>query len=136
MQHKLELIREAGSRPVRIVATGGGSRSRLWTQIVSDVTGLPQAVIAPSNAALGMAFLAGYASGIFSQISDVRRWARPEREVHPRQEIHDVYQKYYAVYKRLYQQTKEEMHDLARLSEVALEVSPSLAGSNLAIRAS
>ena len=88
LQHNLELIREAGIRPTRIVATGGGSRSHLWTQIMSDVTGLPQVVIAPSNAALGMAFLAGYASGIFSQISDVRRWARPEREVQPREEIH------------------------------------------------
>ena len=46
----------------RIVATGGGSRSHLWTQIVSDVTGLPQVVIGPSNAALGAAFLAGYAT--------------------------------------------------------------------------
>ena len=136
LQHNLELIRKAGIRPSRIVATGGGSRSQLWTQIVSDVTGLPQEVIAPSNAALGVAFLAGYAGGIFSQISDVRQWARPEREVQPRQEIHDVYQKYYAVYRRLYEQTKEEMHDLARLGEEALERPPHPAGSSLAIRAS
>ncbi len=136
LQHNLELIREAEIRPTRIVATGGGSRSHLWTQIMSDVTRLPQVVIAPSNAALGMAFLAGYASGIFSQISDVRLWARSEREVQPREEIHAVYQKYYAVYRRLYEQTKEEMHDLARLSEEALEGLPQSAGPALTIRAS
>jgi xylulokinase len=136
LEHNLELIREAGVRPSRIVATGGGSRSHLWTQIMSDVTGLPQTVIAPSNAALGMAFLAGYASGIFSQISDVRRWARSEREVQPREEIHAVYQKYYAVYRRLYELTKEEMHDLARLSEEALEGPPQSADQALTIRAS
>jgi xylulokinase len=136
LQHNLELMREAGITPNRIVATGGGSRSHLWTQIVSDVTGLPQEVIAPSNASLGMAFLAGYASGIFRQISDVRQWARLERVVHPRVEIHDLYQKYYAVYRRLYEQTKEEMHDLARLSEEALAGPPHPTETFLSIRAS
>ena len=103
---------------------------------MSDVTGLPQTVIAPSNAALGMAFLAGYASGIFRQISDVRRWARSEREVQPREDVHAVYQKYYAVYRRLYEQTKEEMHDLARLTEEALAGSAAVGGPTLTIRAS
>jgi xylulokinase len=121
LQHHLELIRAAGTPLHRIVATGGGARSPLWTQIVSDVTGLPQTVVTPSNAALGAAFLAGYARGIFRDIGDVRRWARPGREVQPRAEIHAMYQRYYAVYRRLYEQTKEEMHALARLSEETSE---------------
>jgi xylulokinase len=119
VQHHLQLMREAGVTPRRIVATGGGSRSRLWTQIVSDVTGLPQEVISPSNAALGAAFLAGYAVGAFGEISDVRRWARAEEEVYPRPGIHDEYQRYYEIYRRLYERTKEEMHDLARLGTEA-----------------
>ena len=119
LQHNLELVREAGVPLRRIVATGGGSRSHLWTQIISDVTGLPQEVVAPSNAALGAAFLAGYALGIFRQISDVRQWARPEREVLPREEVHEMYQRYYRVYRRLYERTKEEMHELARLTAEA-----------------
>lgn len=128
VQHHVELMREAGMPLRRIVATGGGARSQLWTQIVSDVTGLPQEVIAPSNAALGAAFLAGYAVGSFTEVNDVTRWARSEREVHPRAAVHDVYQGYYAVYRRLYEQTKEEMHTLARLSAAASPVprSPAL----------
>ncbi|MDQ3227033.1 MAG: FGGY family carbohydrate kinase [Chloroflexota bacterium] len=124
LQHNLDLIREAGASPRRIVATGGGSRSALWTQIVSDVTGLPQEVIAPSNAALGAAFLAGYARGIFRHIGDVRQWAQAEREVRPRDEVHSLYQRHYAVYRRLYERTKEEMHELAGLSDVALDAPP------------
>ena len=119
LQHHLELIRGAGVPLRRIVATGGGARSELWTQIVSDVTGLPQTVIEPSNAALGAAFLAGYARGIFRHVGEVRQWARPGREVRPREEVHAVYQQYYAVYRRLYERTKAEMHELARLSEEA-----------------
>jgi xylulokinase len=116
LQHHLELIRIAGTPVRRIVATGGGARSALWTQIVSDVTGLPQVVVTPSNAAIGAAFLAGCARGIFRDIGDVRRWARPGREVQPRAATHARYQQQYAVYRRLYERTKEEMHDLARLS--------------------
>jgi xylulokinase len=117
LEHHFEVMREAGVPLRRVVATGGGSRSVLWTQIVSDVTGLPQTVVAPSNAALGAAFLAGYARGIFRQIGDVRQWVRTEREVRPRQDVHDLYRRYYAVYRRLYEQTKEEMHELACLGE-------------------
>jgi xylulokinase len=131
LEHNLELIRAAGVPLRQIVATGGGARSALWTQIVSDVTGLPQVVIAPSNAALGAAFLAGYARGLFRHVSDVRRWARPEREVYPREVKHERYQRYYAIYRRLYERTKEEMHDLARLGEEAMGGAPGAAVPSL-----
>jgi xylulokinase len=119
VEHHLHLMRDAGVPMRRIVATGGGSRSHLWTQIVSDVTGMSQVIVAPSNSALGAAFLAGKAAGIFDRVSDVRRWAKPEREVHPRENVHEVYQRYYSVYRRLYERTKEEMHELARLTAEA-----------------
>jgi xylulokinase len=119
VEHHLHLMRDAGVPLRRIVATGGGARSHLWTQIVSDVTGMSQVIVSPSNAALGAAFLAGKAAGIFDRVSDVRRWAKPEREVHPRENVHEVYQRYYSVYRRLYERTKEEMHELARLTAEA-----------------
>jgi xylulokinase len=134
LQHQLELIREQGAPVCRLVATGGGSRSALWTQIVSDVTRLPQTVIVPSNAALGAAFLAGYAEGIFRQVDDVRQWARPGREVQPRDEIHAVYQRLYAIYRRLYERTKEEMHELAGLGEEGLAAPPRPAMPSLTTR--
>lgn len=134
VEHHFDLMRQAGMTLNRIVATGGGSRSHLWTQIISDVTGVPQVVITPSNAALGAAFLAGKAIGVFSQLSDVRLWAKPEREVVPRGNVHDVYQEYYRIYRRLYEQTKEEMHDLARLTAAAAKSSIRPLGAELTVR--
>ncbi|MFN8590276.1 MAG: FGGY family carbohydrate kinase [Thermomicrobiales bacterium] len=136
LQHNLDMVRAAGVPLRRIVATGGGSRSELWTQIVSDVTGLPQVIIAPSNAALGAAFMAGYARGVFHHVPDVRQWARPQREVYPREAVHEVYQRYYAIYRRLYEQTKDEMHDLARLSEETLGAAAHVAAPSLTNQAS
>jgi xylulokinase len=134
VEHHFDLMRQSGMTLNRIVATGGGSRSHLWTQIISDVTGVPQVVVEPSNAALGAAFLAGKAIGVFSQLSDVRLWAKPEREVVPRENVHDVYQEYYRIYRRLYEQTKEEMHDLARLTAVAAKSSIRPLGAELTVR--
>lgn len=135
VEHHMELIREAGVPMRRIVATGGGARSHLWTQIVSDVTGVSQVVVAPSNSALGAAFLAGKGAGIFDDLRDVRRWAKPEREVHPRETVHAVYQRYYAVYRRLYERTKEEMHELARLTAEASPGPIAPLGPALTVRA-
>jgi xylulokinase len=134
VEHHFDLMRQSGMTLNRIVATGGGARSHLWTQIISDVTGLPQVVIAPSNAALGAAFLAGKAIGVFSQLSDVRLWAKPEREVTPRENVHGVYQEYYRIYRRLYEQTKEEMHDLARLTAAAENSAIKPLGAELTVR--
>jgi xylulokinase len=134
VEHHFDLMRQSGMTLNRIVATGGGSRSHLWTQIISDVTGVPQVVVGPSNAALGAAFLAGKAIGVFSQLSDVRRWAKPEREVVPRENVHDVYQEYYRIYRRLYEKTKEEMHDLSRLTAAAAKSSIRPLGAELTVR--
>lgn len=134
VEHHLEIMRNSGMPLKRIVAAGGGSRSHLWTQIVSDVTGLPQVVISPSNSALGAAFLAGKAIGVFHELSDVRLWAKPEREVVPRENVHDVYQEYYRIYRRLYERTKEEMHDLARLTAAAAKSSIRPLGAELTVR--
>jgi xylulokinase len=134
VEHHFDLMRQSGMTLNRIVATGGGSRSHLWTQIISDVTGIPQVVVAPSNAALGAAFLAGKAIGVFSGLSDVRLWAKPEREVIPRENVHDVYQEYYRIYRRLYERTKDEMHDLARLTAAAAKSSIRPLGAELTVR--
>lgn len=44
VRHNLETLAAAGAEVSRTVAVGGGVRGGLWTQIVSDVTGLTQLV--------------------------------------------------------------------------------------------
>lgn len=62
VRHNIETMRDAGADIRRVVAVGGGAQGTLWTQIVSDVTGLPQVI--PSitiGASFGAAFLAARA---------------------------------------------------------------------------
>jgi len=52
-----------------IVALGGGARSRLWTQIRADMTGLPVEVPTVTDTApLGSALLAAVAAGVFPDV--------------------------------------------------------------------
>jgi xylulokinase len=131
--HHLDLMRQAGVHPDRIVATGGGSRNRLWAQIVSDVTGLPQSIQSLSSAALGIAFLAGLGVGIFDDLSQIRAWVRSDVELKPCAGRYDLYQAYYRIYRQLYEHTKEDMHAIAAL-RVGLAPAPVPAQDELAMQ--
>jgi len=117
-RHHFDLMAEVGVVPRRLVALGGGSQSALWTQIVSDVTGQPlQCVERPIGPALADAFLAGFGVGLFSTFTPLAEcWVGIGRTVHPDPQVTRVYDQYYRVYRRLYERTAEEMHELARLS--------------------
>lgn len=85
VRHHLDLARQAGVEPRRIVATGGGTRAAPWMQALADVTGLPVAVSAlPEGAALGAAFLARCSAGLEDDPSAASRWARCGATVEPR----------------------------------------------------
>ena len=74
VRHNVEAMLEAGVDVRRVVAVGGGTQGGLWTQIVSDVTGLEQ--VLPSQtigAAYGAAFLA---AGLVGS-PDIDRWNPP-----------------------------------------------------------
>jgi autoinducer 2 (AI-2) kinase len=61
-----QLIEAAGSQPTAITVAGGMSRSDLWAQIVSDVTGKSvQVPSTPEVSALGAAICAGVGAGTF-----------------------------------------------------------------------
>jgi len=118
VRHHFDLMAEIGAVPRRLVAVGGGSQSELWTQIVSDVTGYTlECVEQPIGPALADAFLAGYGIGQFRDFTPLaERWVRIGRTVRPDPGATAIYDQYYRVYRRLYQRTVEDMHDLARLS--------------------
>jgi len=86
VRHHLDLGREAGLEPRRIVATGGGTQVVPWMQALADCTNLPVDVAAvPEGAALGAAFLARCTAGLETTMTDAKRWARTARTVEPDQ---------------------------------------------------
>jgi xylulokinase len=109
----LDAFHDAGVESNRVVAIGGGTKGGLWTQIVSDVTGITQEL---SNerigASYGDALFAGRAAG---PVSDYDDWEEVADTVKPNPANREVYDRLYEVYQQLYPATKEQVHTLAAL---------------------
>ncbi|MFC0548014.1 FGGY-family carbohydrate kinase [Kutzneria chonburiensis] len=107
VRHNLETMTSAGGSAQRLVAVGGGTQGGLWTQIVSDVTGLPQQLTRESiGACLGNAMLAAAADGV-----DVAGWNPVVQTVEPSPD--GPYEEFYAHYTSLYPATLDTAHFLA-----------------------
>lgn len=122
VRHNLETFREMGAEPNRIVAVGGGAANRLWTQIVTDVTGAPQVVPEQTvGASYGDAFLAGLATGIIPDLEALSRdWVRVAEVLEPNDTAHGQYDSYYQVYRQLYENARDDLHALAHLGRRAV----------------
>ena len=103
VRHHLEVLSEHGVRPARARVTNGGASSRIWKQVVADVTGLVlEPVLDHPGSALGAAFAAGMGSGAFAAWSDVGRFVTLAEPVLPRAETAQAYDEGYRVYRSLY----------------------------------
>ncbi len=108
VRHNLEAM-AADGQARRLVAVGGGTKGGLWTQIVSDVTGLPQQLPADTvGASLGDALLAAEAVGV-----DTASWNPVVGVVEPDADRGATYASYYRRYRELYESTSDIAHFLA-----------------------
>jgi xylulokinase len=95
----------------RTVAVGGGLRSPVWAQAVSDVTGRTQLVPEQAiGASYGDALLAAIGAGLVPADTD---WAKIAREISPDPRVRDLYDDLYATWLQLYPSTREVVHRLA-----------------------
>jgi xylulokinase len=117
VRHHLEIMRELDAAPLRIVAVGGGTQSDLWAQIVSDIAGITQLIPARTiGASYGDAMLAGLAVGVIDSVEELADgWTRIARTVEPNPANAAVYDEGYGIYRDLYENTKGQLHALARM---------------------
>ncbi len=114
IHHNIEAFKSVVSTDLnRIIAVGGGTKSKTWLQIVSDVTGMEQIVPEQTiGASYGDAFLAGLAIGML-QKTDLSQWVRYKYVISPNKNNHEYYQQFYKRYLDLYEQTKGIVHWLS-----------------------
>ncbi len=111
VRHNIETFRAAGGQIDRVVAVGGGTQGDLWTQIVSDVTGVEQVIPTQTiGASYGAAYLAA-ASVLDVSISN---WNPTQRICRPNPETRDNYNELYELYRAFYPATRDISHTLAR----------------------
>lgn len=125
VRHILETFTDAGITVDTIRASGGGTRSPVGMQVVADVTGREQVVAhAAYGAAYGAAYLAATTLGLVVPGEDISRtggvpvpgddtWFRSDRRIIPDPATTAVYDRGYALFRRLYRDTRPVVHALA-----------------------
>lgn len=109
VRHHVESFDASGAPTTHTVAVGGGAASGLWTQIVSDVSGVEQGI--PSitvGASYGSARLAAELLGVEGTAS----WNPIVRTVTPNVDV-DHYETGFRLYQELYSSTRGIVHALA-----------------------
>ena len=108
MMLNMERLAEAGIRPQKLRAAGGGAASAVWMQMKADMLNLPIVSLGNAEAgAAGCAMLAGVAAGVYKDLGEAARTMLKEKDTYlPRQEMHEAYQEYYEKYRRLYEASR------------------------------
>lgn len=96
-------IKNAGLEVGRIFLIGGGARSALWSQIISDVFNLSGVIPAPADASFGTALIAGTGVGIFpDSAAAARKCLKLEREFSPDPAAVEKYRQLFETYREIH----------------------------------
>jgi xylulokinase len=114
LRHNMEQIdREAFGLDEDLIVVGGTAKSPVWLQILSDITGCRVKTIKEDvEAPLGDALLAALAVGAVEDASILYDWVTYEYRCDPNVEHADTYKRGFDLYKRLYEQLKDIMHQM------------------------
>ena len=112
-----KIIKDSGMKiTAPIVLNEGGAKSVLWRRIITDVFNVPTVLVKRrTGAPYGDAILAGVATGIFKDFSVAKQWTEYVDLMEPDANTHELYMKYFDLYKSVYNNLKEDFKTLAAL---------------------
>jgi FGGY-family pentulose kinase len=112
----LRVIKKNNFKITEIIACGGQVKSKLWTQIYADVTGIPiKLTTNPEATTLGSAILGGVASKKFVNLQEAANTMVHYKEtIVPDMKNHKKYKPYVDNYIKTYKSLKNTIH---RISE-------------------
>ncbi len=111
--HHIEVFRELGFEPKRIIATNGGALSKIWGRIISNIIGYPINYLNVNpGSSMGAAFVAGMGAGCFKDWSEAKNFTDISDTIYPDKKAHEKYKKYFNIYKKLYLRLKDVFVEL------------------------
>ena len=117
----MNVLREVGVKPIKIVGQGGGSKGNIWNQIKADILNIPYLTLKRSEqAVLGDALLAAYGVGDVKNFQKTaREWAEIKETFMPDRENNSIYMKIYKQREKIINGPIKETFDmLAELHEI------------------
>lgn len=111
----LEILKEMGVSVDDMMACGGGGSSPLWRQMLADLYGCPvKTTNSKEGPALGAAILAGVGAGVYSSVEEgCDALIRTDKIQAPIAANTWEYNRYYEIYRGLYEKLAESFLSLA-----------------------
>ncbi|MCR4436020.1 MAG: xylulokinase [Clostridiales bacterium] len=100
-----------------MIACGGGARSPLWRQMLSDLYGCPVSTVqSDEGPAFGAAILAGVGAGIYASVEKACDSLVKKKSIqYPNLSTRKQYKEYYELYKQLYTDLQQCFKHLSKL---------------------
>ena len=114
IRDNVNLMKAHGLPMGRIFAVGGGTKNALWLQCLADI--LEQEICVPAvsfGAAYGDALMAALAGGAFLDWKELSDRIQVKKIYAPNPENFAVYRKQGHIFNKLYEVTKDHMHQLS-----------------------
>ena len=115
MRNVLEALEENASPITHIHISGGFVKSKVWVQILADITGKNLVLVQTDDAsAVGAAFLAMKSMGLLEAYPKAN--LKELKIVVPNNSNTEVYSQNFNIFKKLYADLKDTMHQLHQLN--------------------
>ncbi len=107
--HNMLVALDSGAQIHEWIGIGGASNSASWCQLKANITNRPFTVNrrangSPGDNTLGLAVMAGYGVGIYSDLADTIEQFLPVRRTYqPDAAAHDVYERLYPIFRSTYE---------------------------------
>lgn len=106
----MEIIKEMDVNVNKVIASGGGGKSRLWRQMQADMFGIDVSTInSAEGGALGVAILAGMGTGVYNSAAQACEAVISIKETN--KSNYGIYDKNYIKYKNLYTALKDNFRE-------------------------
>lgn len=111
------ILKEMGTDVYEMMACGGGGKSYIWRQMLSDMYNCSVKTVKQTEGpALGVAILAGVGCGIYESVKEAcNKLILVDKSTEPIKQNTDNYMKYHKIYDGLYENLKESYKELADL---------------------
>lgn len=114
-----EAFQEGIGHPIpEVIMSGGGSRSPIWCEITADILDKTVSVLdLHDTETLGNTLLAGFGTGLLPDLlQSSKEWAKKGRRIEPNGQNRDLYDRLFFLYKRIYQDVKEDFQVLTHIA--------------------
>lgn len=115
LRHVMETIRDAGGNASALRITGGGAKSRTWSQIKASMLRMPVHILdeKSGDVPFGDTLIAGNAVGVFPDLSaSIEKLIQIKETIQPVGEWADVYDKLYPYYINMYKNLDPSLKEL------------------------